>query len=76
MQRHPDSSGLEAGDASSRLVNNTTRAGSTPLESLGGSTRAEPSPGAVGVSNGLCISLYLGGEETWVVARLPEVTKC
>ena len=25
MQRHPDSSGLEAGDASSRLVNNTTR---------------------------------------------------
>ena len=37
MQRHPDSSGLESGGASSRLVNNTTQAGSSRLKSLGGS---------------------------------------
>ena len=52
MQRNPDSSGLESGGASSWLVNNTTRAGSSllaarvrssPLDSLGGSSRVEPS---------------------------------
>ena len=38
MQRHPDRSGLESGGPSSQLVNNTTRTGSSRLESLGGSS--------------------------------------